>query len=350
MTTLAGAPVRELDRTLATLERISALTPIENADAIESATVRGWNVVVKKGEFAVGDPVIYFEINSLLPLDDQRFAFLAPRGEKTVNGIRGHVLKTARLRGTYSQGLVLPVALFPEVNECLDGITFAERLGISKYEEPVPAEMEGKAAGPFPRDFAPKTTIERAQNLTAAWDRIRNLPFIATEKIDGTSTTFINDGGRLRVAGRNWEYTEPASPAEGSVPWKIAAEYGILEKLPEGWAVQGEIYGAGVTAKNRLKINGKRFAAFNVLDHGVPVPRSAWPFGIGLMAAPVLKLRLPATVAEAVEQVNGLESVITPGVQAEGVVWHHANGTAVQELGGRTAFKVINNKWLLKNS
>ena len=350
MTTLAPAPAQEHDRTLATLEYITALTPIEGADAIESATVRGWNVVVKKGEFAVGDPVIYFEIDSLLPLADERFAFLAPRGEKTVDGTRGHVLKTIRLRGTYSQGLVLPAALFPEVDECLDGITFAGRLGVTKYEEPVPAEMEGKAAGPFPRDFAPKTTVERAQNLTNVWDVLHRLPFIATEKIDGTSTTFINDGGRLRVAGRNWEYTEPASPGEETVPWRIAREYRILDKLPEGWAVQGEIYGAGVAPKNRLKINGKRFAAFNVLDHGVPVPRGAWPFGIGLMSAPVLKLRLPATVAEAVEQANGLESVITRGVQAEGIVWHSAAGASIPELGGRTAFKVINNKWLLKNS
>ncbi|MCC3292897.1 RNA ligase (ATP) [Arthrobacter sp. zg-Y1110] len=342
--------VETLDRELATLDRITSLTPIENADAIESATVRGWNVVVKKGEFAVGDLVIYFEIDSLLPLDDERFAFLAPRGEKTVDGIRGHVLKTARLRGTYSQGLVLPAGMFPEVGECRDGTTFAGRLGISKYEEPIPAEMEGKAAGPFPRDFAPKTTVERVQNLARVWDVLHRMPFIATEKIDGTSTTFINDGGRLRVAGRNWEYTEPDSPEEGTVPWKIAAEYRILEKLPEGWAVQGEIYGAGVAAKNRLKINGKRFAAFNVLDHGKPVPRGSWPFGIGLLAAPVLKLRLPATVAEAVEQANGLESVITPGVQAEGIVWHSSDGTFIPELGGRTAMKVINNKWLLKNS
>lgn len=348
MTTTVAEPA---DRTLATLERITALTPIENADAIESAMVRGWNVVVKKGEFAVDDLVIYFEIDSLLPLDDERFAFLAPRGEKTVNGVRGHVLKTARMRGTYSQGLVIAAEAFPEVNECLDGMTFAERLGITKYEEPVPAEMEGKAAGPFPRDFAPKTTVERVQNLTHAWAEMRaQAAFYATEKVDGTSTTYINDGGRLRVAGRNWEYSEPASPAEATVPWRIAAEYRILELLPEGWAVQGEIFGAGVVPKNRLKIDGKRFAAFNVLNNGAVVPRNEWPEGLTRISTPVLDLKLPATVAEAVEQANGLTSAITPGVQAEGIVWHSVTGSPVQALNGRTAMKAINNKWLLKNS
>ena len=345
MTTFAEAAPRELDRRLATPERIAALTPIEDADAIESATVRGWNVVVKKGEFAVGDLVIYFEIDSLLPLDDERFAFLAPRGEKSVDGVRGHVLKTARLRGTYSQGLVLPASLFPEVDECLDGITFAERLGITKYEEPVPAEMEGKAAGPFPRGFAPKTTVERVQNLAHVWDTLHRRPFYATEKIDGTSTTYINDGGRLRVAGRNWEYTD-----DGGVPWQIASEYRILELLPEGWALQGEIYGAGVRAKNRLKIDGKRFAAFNVLDNGAVIPRRSWPAGLEAIAVPMLDLKLPDTIEAAVAQAEGLTSSITAGSPAEGIVWHSLTGRGCPEMGGRTAMKIINNKWLLKNS
>lgn len=343
---IGGMTITETpERTLATLERITALAPIENADAIESATVRGWNVVVKKGEFAVGDLVIYFEIDSLLPLDDERFAFLAPRGEKTVDGIRGHVLKTVRLRGTYSQGLVLPAALFPEVDECLDGITFAGRLGISKYEEPVPAEMAGKAAGPFPSSFAPKTTLERVQNLTHVWETLHRRPFYATEKIDGTSNTYVNDGGTLRAAGRNWEYTN-----DGGVPWQLADTYAILNRLPEGWAVQGEIYGAGVTEKNRLKIDGKRFAAFNVTDNGRVVPRAQWPAALAEIGAPVLDLKLPGTVEEAVAQAEGLISSITPGVQAEGIVWHATFGRGGMELNGRTGMKVINNKWLLKNS
>src|SRR5262245_53917451 len=96
------------ERKLVTLEKIAALEPIPGADAIDAATVRGWTVVVKKREFQLGEDVVYFEIDSFLPLDDERFAFLEPRGSKTVEGVRGHVLKTVRLRGVYSQGLVLP--------------------------------------------------------------------------------------------------------------------------------------------------------------------------------------------------------------------------------------------------
>jgi hypothetical protein len=51
--------------------------------------VRGWNLVVKKDEVAVGDKVVYFKIDSHLPLSDPRFAFLAPRGSKIVNGVDG---------------------------------------------------------------------------------------------------------------------------------------------------------------------------------------------------------------------------------------------------------------------
>jgi RNA ligase (TIGR02306 family) len=102
------------ERALVTLETVPALTLIENADAIEACRVRGWNVVVKKGEVAVGDRVCYFEIDSFLSLADDRFAFLEPLGSKTVDGVLGHVLKTARLRGVYCHGLALPAGLIDE--------------------------------------------------------------------------------------------------------------------------------------------------------------------------------------------------------------------------------------------
>lgn len=339
------------DRQLVTVETVTTITEIANADAIEIATIRGWNVVMKKGEVSVGDAVCFFEIDSHLPLADPRFAFLDPRGATTYNGVHGHVLKSARMRGVYSQGLAIPARLFPELDELTDGEDIADVLGVTKYEEPIPAEMAGLAVGGFPTQFAPKTGAERVQNLTDVYAGLREqYGWIATEKVDGTSTTFINDGGTLRVAGRGWEYAAPASDAEATTPWKIAAQYDMLNRLPVGYTVQGELFGAGVLAKNTLKEAGKKFLAFNVLRDGVFVPRSEWPAAIEEIGTPVLDLELPATVEEALAQAEGMKSVLNPVVMAEGIVWHNTAGARIPELQGRTGMKAINNKWLVKHS
>lgn len=341
----------EAVRALVTVETVTSITEIENADFIAIAKVRGWNLVVKKDEVKAGDKVVYFEIDSHLPLSDPRLAFLAPRGSKIVDGVEGHVLKSARMRGVYSQGLAMPANLFPELETLTDGEDLGTVLGVTKYEKPIPAEISGKVSGEFPTQFAPRTGAERVQNLTDVFSELRaDYEWLATEKIDGESTTFVNDGGVLRVAGREWEFSAPASPAEATVPWKIAAEYDILDRLPAGYTVQGELYGAGVLAKNTLKEAGKKFLAFNVLRDGVFVPRSEWPAAIEEIGTPVLDLELPATVEEALEQVEGMKSVLNPAVMAEGIVWHNTAGVRVPELQGRTGMKAINNKWLVKHS
>ncbi len=330
------------DRRLVTFERIGAIDEIPKADAIEAATIRGWTVVTKKGEFGVGDEVVYFEIDSFLPLDDARFAFLEARGSKTVDGVRGHVLKTAKLRGTYSQGLIMPTANFPEFATG-DG-PLEDRIGVTKYEPPIPESMSGEIAGPFPSKFAPKTDAERVQNLGDVFDTLRTEhTWIATEKIDGTSTTYINDDGALRVCGRNWELARG-----NSTPWRIADELGMLSRLPAGFAVQGELFGEGIRS-NPLGVKGVRFLAFSVLKEGRYLPRGAWPDELREFAVPVLDVALPDSVAETVEQADDLKSVVAPGRLAEGIVWHAADGGHIFELDGRSCFKAISNKWLLKH-
>lgn len=96
----------EEKRKLVSIQTIDDVQPIENADSIEVALVGGWNIVIRKGEFKKGDKAFYFEIDSMLPLEDKRFSFLESRGKKIQNGILYHRLKTAKLRGQISQGLL----------------------------------------------------------------------------------------------------------------------------------------------------------------------------------------------------------------------------------------------------
>ena len=84
------------ERKLVTLRDITDIQPIEGADKIEVATIGGWKVVVKKGEYYVGQKVFYAEIDSMLPLDRGYFAFLRERGVKVQDGKEYHRLKTVR--------------------------------------------------------------------------------------------------------------------------------------------------------------------------------------------------------------------------------------------------------------
>lgn len=337
------------ERRLATIETITSVRPIDGADAIEACRVRGWDVVTRKGEFAPGDQALYLEIDSALPLADPRFAFLAPRGTRLIDGQPHHVLKAAKLRGTYSMGLLIPAGLFPELDALEPGADLAAAIGVTKYEPAIPAGLAGTIAGPFPTRFAPKTDAERVQNLVDAYPAIAAKAFTATEKVDGMSVTMVNDGGTLRVATRNWELAAPEAGTRAPGPWAIADQLRVLERLPDGHTLQGELWGEGIHG-NKLKAKGLHLAVFNALRFGRYLPRHEWPAALAELAAPIYEgLELPETVDEAIAQADGIKSLINPAVLAEGIVWHTADGAALPELGGRACFKAISNKWLLKH-
>jgi len=330
-------------RQLVTVETISDVQPIPDADAIEVVTVRGWRVVVRIGEFEVGDSCVYFEIDALLPMSDPRFAFLTPRGTKEVDGRTYHRLKTARLRGVYSQGLVLPLSAFPEL-AATHGGDLAALLGIIKYEPPA-VLAGGDIAGLFPEKLGRKTDSERAQNLVAVWDAIvAGGPWLPTEKVDGTSLSVFKDiDGVLHVCGRNYEI------AEGdNLYWNAVRANEMDSWLPPGTGVQGEIYGEGIQ-KNPLRVKGVRVAVFACLTHGEPLGRRFWPEQVAKLAVPMFDLVLPATAEAAIAQADGIESLVAPGRLAEGIVWHHANGLTMPELDYRSTFKVISNRYLVKH-
>lgn len=179
-------------RKLATIQRITALNPIPNADAIELASILGWKVVVKKGEFHVGSLVVYFEIDSLMPQRPE-FEFL-----KNSN----YRIRTLRLRGQISQGIAFPLDILPievkwhveelersriTLHDLADspiGFDVTEELGIEKYEAPIPAELAGDAKGALP-SFFQVTDEDRIQILPHIPEQHAGKPFIATEKLDG---------------------------------------------------------------------------------------------------------------------------------------------------------------------
>lgn len=240
-------------RKLASIQKIKALEPIENADAIEKATVLGWQLVVKKGEFTVGDLCVYCEIDSLMP-DKPEFEFLKPRGMR---------IRTVRLRGQISQGIAFPLSILPPMEQVKEDADVTDVLGITKYEPPIPACLAGKVKGRFP-SFIPKTDETRVQVLQKVLDKYKGEQCYITEKLDGSSATYYLKDGEFGVCSRNLDLLED----ESNSFWKVARQLNIQDKLRSlqmNIALQGELVGEGIQ-DNKLKLKGQTVFFFNAFD------------------------------------------------------------------------------------
>ena len=111
-------------RKLASIRRISDIQPIPDADMIHVVTVDGWKVVAQKAMgYKVGDLVVYFEIDSFIPTEIAPFLTKDAAYPKEFNGVKGERLRTIRLKGQISQGLLLPLSAIPGYTE-IDGKKF----------------------------------------------------------------------------------------------------------------------------------------------------------------------------------------------------------------------------------
>lgn len=340
-------------RKMATIRKIDALRPIEGADTIECAIVGGWTVVAKKGEYTAGDLAVYCEIDSFIPTAIAPFLTKAGQYPKTFEGVEGERLRTMKLRGQLSQGLLLPLSVLTMVDSLLfEGLDVSIPLGIIKYEAPVPAQLAGEVRGMFP-SFMPKTDQERIQNLSAEFAQwqTNKLTWEVTEKLDGSSMTVYVNGDDHGVCSRNLNLKD----TEGNSLWKVAHRDQIISAIFESGrnlAVQGEIVGEGIQS-NAYKIKGQSFYVFDIYDIDAgrylnPVERKEFCDLYGIMHVPVLayKAELYDTLGIAtIEQVlkfaeaKSVMGDIT-GPEREGLVFKcHER---------EVSFKAISNKFLLK--
>lgn len=334
-------------RKLASIQKIKSLEPIEGADAIEKATVLGWQLVVKKGEYKVGDLAVYCEIDSLLP-DRPEFEFLKPRGMR---------IRTIRLRGQVSQGICFPLSILPEDIEPKEDLDVTEILGITKYEPPIPAYLSGKVKGKFP-SFIPKTDETRVQILQKVLDKYQGVSCYVSEKLDGSSATYFIKDNEFGVCSRNMELYEDD---ENSF-WKVARELNIEEKLRsinKNIAIQGELIGEGIQ-DNKLRLRGQTVRIFNAFD----IDRfEYYPYQefldlmekLDLPIVPIMEAdyKLENDI-EAIVKKATVKSLICKDVWAEGIVIRpHLEKMdlllSIESFNtGRVSFKAINPEFLIK--
>lgn len=257
------------ERKLVTIRTIDDLIPIAKADAIECAKIDGWQVVVRKGEFQVGDKCVFIEIDSVVP-DEEPFKFLTKKQGKTFyNGKFGARLKTIRLRGQLSQGLALPISTFDPYSRrvLFEADDMAEVLDIWKYDPPPPAELAGKIAGNWP-SWLQKTDQERVQNIDPS--ELTGV-YIVEEKMDGTSmSVWVDEHGVLGVGSRNMSLKIDDPANDGNMYVRMAHDSGMLKWLKDHilpqdapFAIQGELCGPNIQG-NPYNLNSPIFYAFDI--------------------------------------------------------------------------------------
>jgi RNA ligase (TIGR02306 family) len=364
-------------RKLASIRRIADIQPIEGADAIEVATVDGWKVVVKRGEFTVGDLAVYLEIDSWVP--HELAPFLSKNAvPREYNGVKGERLRTIKLRGQVSQGLLLPFTASMAIKigagagarfEDYAELDLTEHLGVQKWEAPIPAQLQGQAAGMFPTGLIPKTDQERIQNCFAdiqkrakrfATEKVWNAEtqeleehpvvvpadfkeptYEVTMKLDGSSCTIFRWEGELRVCSRNLELKINDENKDNTfVAMALKHAGGIID----GFAFQGEVCGPGIQG-NREGFTEHRFFVFDIFDiqkHGYlnSQHRRRWCKELAMDHVPVLGTdwKTPESVEAGLTLAEG------PSINhkiREGLVWKCNEDPSF-------SFKTISNQFLLK--
>jgi hypothetical protein len=358
-----------MERKLASIQKIIKLEPIENADSIEKATILGWSLVVKKGEFNEGDYCVYCEVDSILP-DKPEFEFLKDKKFR---------IKTIKLRGQISQGIAFPLSILPNKkwNEN-DDVT--KILNIKKYDPQ--GELEAKLLkdienrkqnkifkfmkryswyrklfllhsnkGEFPK-FIPKTDEDRIQLFPNICEREKDTIFTFTEKLDGQSGTWFLIKKKT-LFGKKYIFGVCSrrihlSKLDNSSYWTIAKQYDLKNKLEvligkyDYVALQGEIIGEGIQ-KNKYNIKGYDVYFFNLIYPDKKIISFGQYGGVlsqlGLKRVPFLEYsKLKSTIPEMVEYAHG-KSIISD-IYREGIVCRN------QEK--QISFKVINTDFLLK--
>lgn len=341
----------------ATIQKVKSLEPIENADKIELLKFESvaWQVVVQKDLHVVGDMVVFIEVDSIVP-EKPEFEFLKKCGYR---------VKSCKLRGCLSQGVVLPLrdvsADMNTIDTREEGLDVSELLGVKHYEKPLPAELSGVAKGNFPTHIVPKTDQKRLQNTPRIIGQWADEEFFVTEKLDGSSFTCLwhPDFTDFGVCSRNLMLERD----EENTFWRMVKKYHLdsgLQSLAEWtyrhFALQGEVVGPGING-NKLGLNEHRLYVFHIYDI---VNQTFLPFTrfknvcleLGVNTVPILEegksLKEFGQDMESFLSYAEGKSVLAPDRMREGVVFCSMEEKSDPRI-GRLSFKVINNKYALKN-
>ena len=361
---------------LASVQKVNNVQPIEGADAIECVTVLGWDVVCKKGEYNIGDLCVYIQIDTVVPEVDY-FEFLRSKKFR---------VKTIKLRGQLSQGLIVPLSILPNSDRPMkwgytEGSDVTDIIGVKKYEKPDNnpiretkpkrpttfwprlkydfkyhylyrwfPKLRSKTKSVFPKHLVPITDEERIQNIPKVLEQYKGKDFIASYKLDGSSITIIHEKNFLgksvyRICSRKFELHDKNNDwykVFDSTNFKNHIDKLVTIFNTDNIIVQGEAIGSFNGNHHNLKSNeirlfniyvdGKRINQKDFIDicetHHIPHCPKYWEGKLNFTLPEIL-------------QFAQIPDPINPKVPVEGLVFRCCDDSNI-------SWKVVNNKYLLK--
>ena len=339
-------------RKLASIQKIADVQSIENADKICKYKINNWWVVDAINKYNVNDLVVYFEIDSFLPVSPN-YEFLRKTSyRKLVDGTEGFRLKTVSFRKQVSQGLIIPINHDIIPLNITEGDDVTDLLNIIKYEPQIPACLAGDAKGYLP-SFLHKTDEERCQGIKD--DDYNNFKllgnqFYFSEKLDGSSCSFYLKDDVFGVCSRNLNLFE----SQNNTFWKVARLKNIEHVLrvhaqrteQNSIALQGELIGEGVQG-NPYKIRGHDFFLFNLffIDSNLYASIDEliqFSNDYHINHVPIIAKNVP--LPESIDLCLNIaedKSALNPNAEREGLV--------IRSNDRSISFKAISNKFLLKS-
>ena len=357
-------------RKLASIAKIKSSVPVKDTDRLNVTRMegKGWNVITGRGEFAPGDLVVYFEIDSCLPIED-RYEFLRDRclknyreGQEIIKQV--FRIRSMKLRGIYSQGLILPLSSFPEIKDPKEGDDVTELLQVELFgdleQRLNPSyHLSGEMMGDFPA-WLEKTDEERIQNLSDLFENegVRHTKFEVTEKYDGASGTFVYapefSPDPFFVCSRNIRLKD----TDDNVFWTISRKYGLKEKMQGlyadkgvSYAIQGEVVGPGINS-NRDKYEAVDFFVFrikNVTENRWLTPDERYTLCAELGLRHVRIIEKSMAVFETIHSVEEILDYVESYSDGKTERGHLREGMVFKSLpAGSLSFKAVSNKYLMK--
>ena len=402
------------ERELCYVVQIDAIEPIIGSDNCEAAVVGGWRIMTRKGTFKPGDLAIYFEIDSKVP-ETETFAFLEKKhykiktqkytfggkGNFVSQGLLMHPIDFGWTTEETGKSIIIPddgtqlekgdfLTQRLEVTYAIDADNKRKASGPDKYKKmaarhkkifsnPIVKKImkyslgrkimflffgkkkDKKGAWPV---WVKKTDEERIQNLVSAIPTFVKEPWVATEKIDGTSTTFTMRGfGRKRefyVCSRNVVFDKPDKNCfyDTNVYLEMSEKYhmeDVLTSLMEKYkktgidfiTIQGETYGGNIQ-KRDYGMKEHDLAVFNVIfgykdgttERLNPIAMKALMDNYLVPTVPIVSdcLTLPDS-CDKILLLAGGPSAIDGGMR-EGLVF--------RSFDGAKSFKAVDNNFLIK--
>ena len=384
-------------RALAYVVTIDEIKPIEGYDRVEYARTNGWWVIIGKNDnLQVGDKCVYFEVDSKVNAEDERFAFLEKRNYK---------IKTQKMCKVISQGLLMPLSVFPEISDADVNTDVTETLKVTyaveednarkgkvdpdaKYKSMAARHQKifkqkwarwlmrrswgkklmfmffGKKKDrprTFPTHFpfVHKTDEERCENIP--WVLEYERPLIVTEKLDGTSSTYILERKKQHkyefyVLSRNVRQADEKQECyhDHNIYWDMAFKYDIERHLKEYLennpdcpyvCIQGESVGS--VQGNPLKLPEDDLYCFNFIDGRTGRIDSLTGKNIveqwEMKWVPILDehYMVPNDMEE-FKQFATAKSVVNPNVLREGIV--------LRDPTNDFSFKNVSREYLLKHN